>query len=614
MRRISIILTLFLLLAFAKNDQREKNQKETLSLINLLPSSFGGGPDSFGYLYESTQDPGDTVGFEWIDPSQGEVLILDDDDLLTRSLPFPFPYYEEDLTSINICSNGFLQFPTSWVNYLNYPLPYPQIRNMIAGFWDDLDPSAGGTVYHYNDPNGQFTVFAWVDVPRYGTQETQTFEIVFYSDGRMKFNYLDMNGNLSSNTIGIQGRDGSGGYFLQYVYNGDPPNHILTDSTSVIWYLRQFGNDGGIRKIHSPLPFIPAGEITPRVKVKNYGRNPASFFVKIEFEGLLRDSLAVGPLPSNDTALVIFPSRQLSPGIYNFKAWVSLPGDENPRNDTLSRQVFAVHFLDSLEISNGNLTPDPPYNAWEWGSPTVGPQPHSGIRLWGTVLGGEYENYANWKLTSPIYTANIDNPYLFFWHWYSTEYYFDGGNVKISTDGGNTWQILYPEPPDRYDTIASSGNSGIPYEPCYSGYSGLWKFSAFRLPVSQNQNFQIRWHFGTDLSIVSYGWYLDDLGGYGFQPTTKVEEFVAKGLKSSRRGTFLNSPSLSLEISLAKPSGLSLKVISPSGPILFQKELGFFSSGSQRISISLPPLPNGLYFLSLGNGEEEVVKKFIFLR
>ncbi|GIS72408.1 MAG: hypothetical protein CM1200mP10_19850 [Candidatus Neomarinimicrobiota bacterium] len=53
-------------------------------------------------------------------------------------------------------------------------------------------------------------------------------------------------------------------------------------------------------------------------------------------------------------------------------------------------------------------------------------------------------------------------------HWYQIENYYDGGNVKISTDGGTTWVVLLPEEDYPKDAVYT-GNAGIPGEVAYSG-------------------------------------------------------------------------------------------------------------------------------------------------
>jgi hypothetical protein len=200
---------------------------------------IGSLPDSFGYVYESTQE-GDTVTFFWIDTIGGTRLSGwspdADDGYVTRVLPFTFPYYTSNLTQINICTNGFLQWSTTSTAYLNASLPYPSIQNLMAIFWDDLNLETQGAVYEKTGTDPSYIAYSWVDVPRYGTSEFQTFQVVLYENSKIYFNYLDVNGTLNSNTIGIQGGTGANGYYLQYA-----PPHIVEDSTTVLFYSTRVG-------------------------------------------------------------------------------------------------------------------------------------------------------------------------------------------------------------------------------------------------------------------------------------------------------------------------------------------------------------------------------------
>ncbi len=214
---------------------------------------IGSDPDGFGYIYESTQESGDTVRFFWIDPSAG-TPITDwtpnaDDGYSVRTLPFTFRYYDQYLNSINICTNGFLETSTL-TNFSNTPFP-TAITNHIAPWWDDLDLRTSGTVYQYNDPAGNFVVFAWVNVPRFGApSETQTFEVVLDRQGVIRFNYLSMNGTLNANTVGIQGLLGANNWYHQYVYDGTPVNHIVDDSVAIVFYYPPYL---GVEELKAPV-------------------------------------------------------------------------------------------------------------------------------------------------------------------------------------------------------------------------------------------------------------------------------------------------------------------------------------------------------------------------
>jgi N-acetylneuraminic acid mutarotase len=201
---------------------------------------IGSAPDGFGYVYETTQNPGDTVTYSWVDPTGGTAITdwlgtrPGDDGYSIRALPFTFPYYDQDLTSINVCSNGFLE--TSILDpFTNTTFP-AAVTNMIAPFWDDMDPGTGGTVYQYDDPAGHYTVFGFIGVLRYNTSEAETFEVIIDDQGRIKYNYQTMTGILNSNTVGIQGILGASNWYHQYVSDGTPSEHVVGDSVGILFY------------------------------------------------------------------------------------------------------------------------------------------------------------------------------------------------------------------------------------------------------------------------------------------------------------------------------------------------------------------------------------------
>ncbi|MFO7650165.1 MAG: T9SS type A sorting domain-containing protein [bacterium] len=199
---------------------------------------LGSSPDGFGYIYESTQEE-DTVTFGWIDATGGTQITgwspSGDDGIVAVTLPFTFRYYDQDITSMNICTNGFIE-TSALTTYSNTAFP-STVTNHIAPFWDDLDLRTAGAVYQYNDPGNTYTVFSWNGVPRYSaSSDLETFQIVLDNQGRIRFNYLTMMGTLNSSTAGIQGMLGGSNWYHQYVYNGEPSHHVAADSVSVLFY------------------------------------------------------------------------------------------------------------------------------------------------------------------------------------------------------------------------------------------------------------------------------------------------------------------------------------------------------------------------------------------
>ena len=128
---------------------------------------------------------------------------------------------------MKVSSNGYLTFESSGSVYSNRSIPTPAAPNgLIAPYWDDLNPAAGGTVYHLlagEAPRRSLTI-AWLGVPYYSSTDSATFEVTLFEDGsEMQFQYLDVSSGSSghslgaSATVGIEHHDGTTG--LQWSFN-----------------------------------------------------------------------------------------------------------------------------------------------------------------------------------------------------------------------------------------------------------------------------------------------------------------------------------------------------------------------------------------------------------
>ena len=108
---------------------------------------------------------------DWYDISQvGEALELGDDQLSTRELGFWFRLAGERYDRAQVSSNGHVTFAGEPLNFRNVSLPDDQDRVVLAPFWDDLNPGAGGEVYVHSvrpaceeDCNGVVGGFAVTD-------------------------------------------------------------------------------------------------------------------------------------------------------------------------------------------------------------------------------------------------------------------------------------------------------------------------------------------------------------------------------------------------------------------------------------------------------------------
>ena len=116
-------------------------------------------------------------------PGDASSLSLSDDAVSVVSLPFNVSFYGVDYDEVSICSNGFLCLgDDNTTSYMNGGLPDDSPGQVIAAFWDDLNPSGGGDInYWYEAGSSRFFV-TYTAVPHYGqgSDNLETFQIVFH--------------------------------------------------------------------------------------------------------------------------------------------------------------------------------------------------------------------------------------------------------------------------------------------------------------------------------------------------------------------------------------------------------------------------------------------------
>ncbi len=172
------------------------------------PVTLGaGGPDSFGYRWVDSNEPGGP-SFTWQDISTTGTLIADvttdDDTSAPIPLGFNFVFYGAPYSSIRVCSNGWLSFTSSVTTYTNQSLPTSAgPENMVAPFWDDLVPGTTGKIYFQNF--GNRAIVQWHNMPKYqDTGSSLTFQAILDASGAITYQYLNLTGTLNSATVGIQ--------------------------------------------------------------------------------------------------------------------------------------------------------------------------------------------------------------------------------------------------------------------------------------------------------------------------------------------------------------------------------------------------------------------------
>jgi subtilisin family serine protease len=179
-----------------------------------------GGPDGYGNFWIDSDEAGGPV-YNWVEingvgtiPGSG-----DDGNYGPFGLGFNFDFYGTTYDAVNICTNGFLSFTSTATTYTNQGIPNSADPNcLVAPFWDDLNPSTGGTIYYYADAANQRFIVEWDGVNHYYDSSPETFQVILNADGTILYQYQTVALNNGC-TIGIENQDGNDG--LQIVFNAD---------------------------------------------------------------------------------------------------------------------------------------------------------------------------------------------------------------------------------------------------------------------------------------------------------------------------------------------------------------------------------------------------------
>ena len=188
--------------------------------------------------------------YSWISTEGlNSVTLSDDSSSSLITLPFTFALYGQNYNSFSIGSNGLITLGTTSgaTSFSNTTIPNTAAPNAtLYPYWDDLDPSAGGTVRHGNTASGY--VISWEGVPVYGQSAvTLWFQAVISPDGTIRFQYGDIkqtnaNGGGRSATSGIE--NGTGTLARQYSFNGSP---LLQSNSAIL-----FRPEGGVSAPSAP--------------------------------------------------------------------------------------------------------------------------------------------------------------------------------------------------------------------------------------------------------------------------------------------------------------------------------------------------------------------------
>jgi Zn-dependent metalloprotease len=184
--------------------------------------------DEVEFISEGTGNTYDvqSVAFTWENTTNSTGLTGDDQTKLF-SLPFTFKFYGKNYNSVYVCTNGFLSFTSNSNKYRPDPIPNTNNPNaMIAPFWRDLNPAAGGGSITYSSSSSKF-IITWNNIKNYRNSDRQTFQVVLYSNGVIEFRYKTITSGVST-TIGVENQTGSSGVTAPFPSNNKAYRFVPT--------------------------------------------------------------------------------------------------------------------------------------------------------------------------------------------------------------------------------------------------------------------------------------------------------------------------------------------------------------------------------------------------
>ena len=144
----------------------------------------------YPYAFEDTTDGVDNDCDGFIDGADPDavtsVSLSDDSTSLLNFSSFSFDFCGTTYSSVYVSSNGRLTFGFSDTSYSESATTMNSARS-VAGLWDDLNPSSGGTVYWIEHDDAVGVYFR--DVYEYGTSNPNTFSMILLDDGRVLLTY-----------------------------------------------------------------------------------------------------------------------------------------------------------------------------------------------------------------------------------------------------------------------------------------------------------------------------------------------------------------------------------------------------------------------------------------
>ena len=165
-----------------------------------------------------------------LDDDGGKTALTLDDEGVKNSyaLPFTFPFFGTDYTTVNIFDNGFVDFTDPTID----PTPAHTefiARKMAAVIWDDYDPWIGNDEDTYKKEYDGRVIYTWDTDTKAGGNQDVFIQMVLYETGDIMYRYSTVNYEEATHLAGI-----SKGDSINFFNN----SHTDSDDTAFYQYYR----------------------------------------------------------------------------------------------------------------------------------------------------------------------------------------------------------------------------------------------------------------------------------------------------------------------------------------------------------------------------------------
>lgn len=299
---------------------------------------------------------------------------------------------------------------------------------------------------------------------------------------------------------------------------------------------------------------------------------------------------------------------------------IYLPAEGN------SAQEFVLYGYVGFEISDGGFSGE---GDWQWGVPQSDGNPdyaYEGGFVWATNLYGFYTTEQTQDMISPQYEligTDDGDAYLTFYHYYDIREFLDGGNVSISTDNGESWELITPEAGYSHSAIVA-----LDGDPGFTGLQQIWEQAVFDISDYIGNEVSFRFRFASQNNLYEQnGWYIDQFSIHGAwigiaSGVDDEETEIAVPRTSELMQNYPNpfNPITTIRYELAQADNVSLNVYDSTGRLIKTLVDEKQASGYYRVSWNGKneagrEVPAGIYIyrLETTDGYEET-RKMILLK